>query len=787
MKPQWIPGALIFLLFPLLANAQNPASRISQAIDSRRMTVLRGGVSPMARAEFDQGALSPSKMVQRITIFFQRTPAQQQALDKLLQEQQDPASPNYHKWLTPQQFGQQFGLSDSDLNKVKDWLTSQGFTINDVAQGHGWITFSGSAGQIASAFQTELHQYELNGEIHFANSTDPLIPSALSGVVGGIRGLNDFRPKRRASVRSVKPRFTSNISGNHFVAPDDFMRIYNLTGLYNSGIDGTGQKLAVMGQTDIKLTDIAAFRSAANLPANVPQVILVPGSKDPGIVSSELSEASLDVEWAGAVARKAQIIYVNSANGAMDSLQYAVSANLAPVLSVSYGDCEADFTASDFSFFVNLGQQANAQGQTIVGPSGDSGAADCDYSTGTTPITVATHGLAVDTPASLPYVTGVGGTTFNEDNGTYWNTTNNSSNGSALYYIPEVAWNDTAYEIANGGSLSATGGGVSKQFTKPTWQTGNGVPNDGMRDVPDVSFNGSVDHDGYLICANGDCVNGFRNTDSTLDVVGGTSVGVPVFAGVVTLINQKMKTPQGNVNPRLYALAASAPYIFHDITSGDNKVPCQAGTPDCPSGGTIGYTAGTGYDLVTGLGSIDVASLLANWDPSQPLASPDFGVTFFDSSLSMTRGTSATIPVIVQRQNGFSGTVQLSCSVAGVTGTTCSLSSTSINPDGTATVTITSSTSAALEHSPLLPWLESGFGVAAFFGMGPIVRKRWKILLTLGLLAALLIAIVSCGGGGGSTSTSTSSGSSGAQTGTVTVQATSGSLSHTAQLNLTVN
>jgi len=779
-----LASIILVLLCGSFAAAQNQPSRISQQIDARRMSALKGNVNPLARAEFDQGALAPDQVLNRVTIFFQRTAAQQQDLEKLLADQHDPTSANYRNWLTPEQFGERFGASAGDVTMLKDWLVSQGFTINEVARGRGWITFSGSAGQIASAFQTELHQYAVNGKVHYANGTEPAVPAAVSGLVAGFRNLNDFRPRARA-VQRLRPRFTSNVSGNHYIAPDDFARMHNLNGLYAAGIDGTGQKVAVMGQTDIKLTDIATFRSVSGLSANVPTVMLVPGSKDPGIITDELGEASLDVEWAGAVARNAQIIYVNSDNGVLDSLQYAINQNLAPVLSISYGACEPTWSSSDLQWLTSVSQQANAQGQTIVAPSGDDGAADCDYPTTSTPVTVARQGLAVDLPAGSPYVTGIGGTTFNEGNGTYWSTTNNSLNGSALYYIPEVAWNDTTYEIANGGSLSASGGGVSINFAKPSWQTGTGVPADGARDVPDVSFGASVNHDGFLICSNGDCVNGYRYTDSTLDVVGGTSIGVPLFAGMVTLLNQKMGVAQGNVNPRLYALSSQAPYVFHDITSGDNKVPCQAGTTDCPNGGTIGYTTGTGYDLVTGLGSVDGYNLVNNWSS---VAAADFGLEMFNTAtITLSRGASTTMPVILRRRNGFNGTVTLSCSISGVTGATCSVSPNSVSPDGAVTMTIVTTTSASSHPSPLLPWWESAFGVAAFFGMAQSRRLNRKCLLLGGLTIVLVFALASCGGGGGSSSSSNSLSTTTSQTGTVVVQATSGSISHSAQVAITVN
>jgi subtilase family serine protease len=783
------PLFLLFLLATLSANAAQ--SRISEPIDSRRMSGLHGNVHPLARPEFDQGALAPGAMLQRVTVLFQRTAAQQQALDKLLAEQQDPSSANYRKWLTPEQFADRFGMSIADLAKVQTWLTGQGFKIDEAARGRGWISFSGSAGQIAQAFQTELHQYAVNGEVHFANATEPAVPAALAGVVRGVRGLDNFTPKPRLVVRRLKPQFTSNVSGNHYLAPDDFARIYNLIGLYQQGIDGTGQKIAVMGQTDIKTSDIATFRSLSGLPANTPQIVLVPGSADPGIVTDDLTEASLDVEWAGAVAKNATIVYVNSKNGVFDSLAYAIDQNLASVISISYGDCEANFKASDFAFIDSAAQQANAQGQTIVGPSGDSGATDCDYSTTSTPTTIAAKGLAVDVPAASPNVTAVGGTTFSEANGiTYWSTNNNSSNGSALFYIPETAWNDTTFELANGGSLSASGGGVSKNYAKPSWQAGTGVPADGQRDVPDIAFNASFDHDGFITCSNGSCVNGYRQADQTLDIVGGTSAGVPTFAGVVALLNQKTGMRQGNLNPQLYALASSAPYVFHDVTSGDNKVPCQPGTADCPSGGSIGYSAGPGYDMVTGLGTVDAFNLVSNWTAA---ASADFGVSFFDgAAVTLARGQSTTLPLIVQKRNGFSGSVSFACVISGVTNSTCSVSPNSASPDGTVSVIVNTTTSASLQGPAApnghIPWWTSAFGVAAFLGMGGI-RRRGRRTLLFGVLALALIAgMAACGGG--SSSTGSSSGGSTtitAQTGTVTVTATSGSLTHTAQVGITVN
>jgi hypothetical protein len=599
------------LAAPTASQAQNRLhDRIVRKPEAESRFVVKGNVHPFAKARYDQGRIDPSFQMERITMMFKPTDAQQSELDTLVEDQQNPASANYHKWLTPEEFAGRFGLSSNDVDQIVSWLQAQGFTVNEVARTRRWVTFSGQARQVESAFQTTMHLYAIEGGTFYANATDPVIPAAFGEVVSGFRSLNNFRLNPRPRLRHVdgtaSPQFTSSVTGNHYLAPADFATIYDLGSLYAAGFDGTGQKIAIMGQTNIQVSDIHAFRSASGLPVNDPQIVIVPGSSDPGIVNGDVEEAALDLEWSGAVGRNAQIIFVTSKNGVFDSLQYTINQNLAPVISISYGACEPNFTPQEAASIAALAQQANAQGMTIVASSGDSGAADCE----STSTKIASQGLAVDMPASLPYVTAVGGSEFREVT-TSWNTTSASNNGSALSYIPEVVWNDTAAV----GTLSAGGGGRSIYFPKPSWQTGTGVPSDNARDVPDISLNASGGHDGYLICSQGSCANGFRSSNGGLLVVGGTSAGAPAFAGVVAIINQLSNSIQGNVNPKLYASAASSPSAFHDITSGGNKVPCQAGTPNCPSGGSIGYSAGVGYDQASGLGSVDIASLLSAWVP----------------------------------------------------------------------------------------------------------------------------------------------------------------------------
>ena len=811
--------AFIFTLI-LLAGAA-PAqtrNRIMQRIADTEPVVV-SLPNPRTRTAFDQGRVEGSLNISHAAIVFKLAPAQQADLEKLLAEQQDPQSANYRRWLTPEQYAARFGMSDGDLAQVTSWLKSQGLTVDGFSRARTRVFFSGSAAQVEDVFHTELHRYLLNGQISLANATEISVPQAISGMVLGVRGLDTFRPLPRARV--ARPNFTSHVSGSHFVSPGDFATIYNLKPLYDNGLDGTGEAIAVVGQTQIHTADIDAFRTAAGLSPKNLQLVAVNGT---GFSSGDEVEADLDVEWSGAVAKNAAIFYVYtgsaSSQNVFNALEYAIDHNVAPVITTSYGNCEANLGAFTATLRADV-QQANSQGQTVMAASGDAGAADCE----TQSAQVAIHGLAVDSPGSVPEVTAIGGSEFTGDatssvsggnaaaDPPYWGATTggNDNVSSALIYIPEMGWNDTAASIAASGGLSASGGGVSTVFAKPSWQTALTFA-DGHRDVPDVSLNASPAHDGSLICSqaavksNGSnatsCSAGFRDSAGNLSPVGGTSVGAPAFAGIVAILNQATQSGGlGNINPTLYSLGGTG--AFHDITTGNNIVPCTSGTPvsgsasiRCPTSAPfqLGYSAAAGYDLVTGLGSINANVLATSW-PGFVLT-PNFSVGGTPVSVA-SAGQGGTSTVTVTPTNGFVATVDLACALTPASttaGVTCSIpASVSLNGSSQA-ASLTISTTAphvlsgtASSQGPHgMGWLASGSTAlfAGIFFLG--VPSRRRRMTGFGLMLLVFFAAgVGCGGGsssGGSVKTGgTPKGSY-----SITVTATSGSLTHTANVAVTV-
>lgn len=648
--------------------AATPRPLITQTIDESRLTTLKGNTHPLARAEFDLGTAPASLPMDRMLLVLRRSADQETALRKLLDHQQDKASPDYHKWLTPEQYGAQFGPTDGDLQAITSWLQSHGFQVGST-KGRTVLEFSGTAGQVQDAFHTTIHKYAVKGEQHWANASDPMIPSALTAAVAGIDSLHDFRKKalntfagqyseKTKQLISAKPNFNFGCFGGYTcygVAPYDFATIYDVLPLWTSGIDGTGQTIAIVGRTNINPQDPVTFWQLFGLtvPANKLNIIL--NGPDPGINLDE-GEADIDVQWSGAVAPQATIDFVTSestetTDGIDLSAVYIVENNLAPVMSESYGECELGMGNAGNQFYSSLWEQAAAQGISVFVSSGDNGSAGCDYPGGP-----AQYGLNVNGLASTPFNAAVGGTDFNQYNKwtTYWNSTNDpTTQVSAKGYIPETTWNDsctnaiwvtlgwgsTAEQVCNNGSLgdaisvagsggpsncvvnSQTVGSCTQGYAKPSWQSGAGVPNDSRRDLPDISLFAS---DGfmssfYVICQQ-DQTYGICDLNNFAGY-GGTSVASPAFAGIMSLVNQKTGTPQGVPGFALYKLVTKQANAFHDIPSGSTiATACYKGSPNCTvtSGGDYygvlsGYSTGTGYDLATGLGSVDAANLVNNW------------------------------------------------------------------------------------------------------------------------------------------------------------------------------
>jgi subtilase family serine protease len=669
-------SAAIFILTGccIAAFAQEPGNRLFKPINENESVTLAGNVHPMARGEFDRGAASLDMRLDHMILQLEPSAAQQAELEALVAEQHNPASPLYHQWLTPTQFGARFGASASEVATIAAWLASHGFTVDEIPAGNRQIVFSGTAAQVSDAFHTEIHHYLVNGVSHIANARDPEIPAALSGVVSGIVSLHDFR--RQSAIHSrtalgAHPEDTSG--GGHYLLPADWAAIYDLNSLYKAGTTGSGASIAIVGRSNINLTDVAAFRSQSGLPANNPAITLV--NTNPGLVAGDQDESTLDVEWAGAVAPAATVKFVVAASTATSdgvdlSAQYIVNHNTAQVMSTSYGSCEADMGTAENAFYNSLWQQAASEGISAFVSAGDSGAAGC-YSGSAT----SASGTGVNGLCSSPYSTCVGGTEFNEGSNPaqYWSASNGASGESALGYIPEKVWNESA---SNGGSgLWASGGGVSLVYTQPAWQknvAGTAAAN-GMRAVPDVAVT-AASHDGYIVVL-----------DGSQYIFAGTSAASPSFAGVMALVVQSKKgVGQGNANPALYALLDAAKNPFHATPSGNNSVP-----------GVTGFTAsGASYNLSTGLGSVDGAVLVSAWGGGSSTApATDFTLKASSASGTVQTGSSTSFTVTVTESGTAKNSVALSASAP--TGVTVSFSPASILPGATATVTVSVASSAA--------------------------------------------------------------------------------------------
>src|SRR5580658_1216095 len=645
-------------------------ARVTEAVDDAKTVTLKRNVHPLARAEFDQGPVSDAMPATRMLLLLQRSPAQEMTLRQLLDQQQDKSSPNYHAWLTPQQFATQFGPADADIQAITGWLQSHGFQNVKVGAGRTTIEFSGNAGQVRNAFHTDIHQFLVRGEQHFANVSDPQIPAALAPVIAGVGGLHNFRPKSqmhratnfqkaRATVVRTKPSVTftgCGASGNeecYGVAPADFATIYNVP----TTLTGAGVNIAIVQDSNINITDIQQFRNLFGLSNNFTASNIIFNGPDPGIQGPDSEtfdegEAVLDVEWAGAVAQGANIQLVLSedsqtlgAAGIDLSAVYIIDNNIAPIMSESFGACEALLGTGGVGFYNALWEQASTEGITVLISAGDSGSDACDDGSG---LDFSTSGLGISGIAATPFNVAMGGTDF--QNGTspsiYWSPTGTATE-SANSYIPEETWNSSCAATATSGNLATctaaiinadsltelgidlTGGsGGQSAFptinAKPTWQTSIVPSADTGRDIPDVSLFSAVNtsnNDFYITCEedtpsqNGASCSLVSGQQPEISPVGGTSAAAPAFAGIMALIIQQQGgARQGNANYVLYQLfkndainatlvcpsnaanVATSTCIFYDVITGNNSVACEGSTTNCSNTSTAANQYGVLVD-----------------------------------------------------------------------------------------------------------------------------------------------------------------------------------------------
>jgi hypothetical protein len=637
----------------------------------------------------------------RVLLFLQRPAAQQARLDALVREQNDPGSPQYRRFLTPAQFGEQFGPSEEAVRTVTQWLAGSGFTVTRTLQSRIAIEFTATVPQLETAFQTEIHAFSSAsnaGKVVYANTSSPLVPEGLAGLVKGV-SLSSFgpRPLHRSlgsfllqpGTNAAAPLRATQDSGGgakplfnetglqpcattgvcYALVPGDYATIYDTKPLLTQGIDGTGVTIGIASTSNIDLPTVQRFRTLF-LPqyaaTNLPNVIV--DGADPGLENlSGAEEAYVDVETAAGTAPNATInLYVGAnseyTNGLTLALARAVEDDTISILSVSYGECES-YLGSYNSVFEDFYEEAAAQGITVVVSAGDTGAAGCDPgpNTSVSGPYQAQYGFGVSGLATTPYNIAVGGTDFvypanvtAAQLDAYWKTpstnspNNNADWSSALSYIPEKPWDDSDPVLDQLNIQTFAGGGGGQSFCafnngaypvascqggypKPSWQQGFG--NDTVRDIPDVSLFAAIgsNYSFYGICmtlapdltiagSTPDCAVPNAGPNSTtapivISGIGGTSVSAPMFAGMLALVAQKTQTARlGLATPTLYPLSKQFPAAFHDIATGTNATACASGSPDC---GTSGYLTGqaavAGYDLATGLGSVDAKQLVSNW------------------------------------------------------------------------------------------------------------------------------------------------------------------------------
>ncbi|HEV2578652.1 MAG TPA: S53 family peptidase [Acidobacteriaceae bacterium] len=830
-----------------------PERRVAANPDLTTRVQLGGHLPLWVRAENAAAATVPVSAPLQVTVVLKRDAATQAAFETLLAEQQTPGSALYHQWLTPAQVGSMFGVAPADLQAVESWLQQEGLTVTRVEPNGVLLDVTGSVTAVSNAFRTNFAEYRVGAETRLSATSEPSVPAALQAVIAGVHGMSQSSLHPQSIATAVQGKLTAQVAGGgltakpmltatngqHFLTPNDFATIYDVSSVYSGGntgatVAGKAQHVAIIGRSRVAATDISQFESLTGLPTAQPNVIIPTGGIDPGTTNGgDQDEATLDVDRVMGTAPGAGVDLVvsadsNTVSGIYTAAAYEVNTLVDPVMSISFGDCEADAGQQGVSVWNTLFSAAAAEGISVMVSSGDSGAAGCDGNSSKLPVT---QTASINYICSSSYATCVGGTEFADtsDASNYWSAQNGSGESSAVSYIPEGAWNEPT-QAGSTNQLTyvaaATGGGASAYIAKPSWQTGAGVPADGMRDVPDVALS-SATHDGYLAClayAGGDC------SKNEFEVFGGTSAAAPGMAGIVALMNSATGVAAGNVNPLLYRLAASTPSAFHDVTettagvSGctvsipsmcNNSTPSSAGL----TGGLAGFEVGAGFDESTGWGSVDAAKLIAASMPTGGSAagtsssSGSFSMGSTPTSVSVTAGATSgnTLTVFATAANGFTGVVQMSCSIA-AQGTATLLPSCVVSPatvtlstaapSGSAVVTISSqaasATSSTCGGTGGSPTTAVKLGGLAFAGLCVLLlpaskRRDVRGLLMVVAAAAGMSVMTGCGGGAaaavGTSPSCAAQGTSGTTAGSyvVTVTGKSGSTTASTTFALTVH
>jgi subtilase family serine protease len=623
-------------------------SRLAGDWHSTAPMLIPASKPPLPQGAADLGEASGGTRLDRMLLLLEPSAVQQRALDAELTNQLDSKSAEYHHWLTPAAFADLYANAAPDVASVVAWLQSEGFEVAPLPAGRGWIEFSGSVAQVEQAFQTRVHWTVTRNGTRLALVDPIVVPAALRPLIHGMVSLD----AQVASPAVTTPQPVSVAAGElaqvnsaaraQAITPKLATQLLNLDALHSAGSTGAGEAIAIAARSNVQPQDVAAFRAAFGLPASPVQVRL--NGADPGRTSDEV-EAVLSASWAGAAAPGAQVVLVaagttNATDGLDLSLAAIVDQPPARTVSVGFSSCEAGMSEAHQAFYAALYRQAAAEGLTVIAAAGDSGPSACHAPASDAAINT---GYGVNAVASTPWNTAVGAAAFREAGAaglTGWSPINSA---------------DPAY---------AGGGGRSMLYPAPAWQplpvrTGPvpAVTSEYTRLLPDVALPTAADQGanrGLAFCLSTSEAASGSATNCTLMRSGGSAAAAALFAGIAAVVAEKYG-PQGNIAPHLYELSRQAG-VFEDVEQGSARLFCASDSPGCDASGQIGFAAAAGYDMVTGLGSVNAQKLIGRWAAPEAVGTGATNVT-----LSVT-------PTVLNSTYNPSAQITLTANVVSLTG-----------------------------------------------------------------------------------------------------------------------